>query len=240
MISAQENVDAAEVVKFESMADGWWDRRGVLKSLHDINPLRVAYIRSRITLKDRRVLDVGCGGGILAEPLAMDGARVTGIDLGAAHLAVAKQHMRLTGVSIEYRQISVEEMSRGHGGSFDAVTCMELLEHVPDPAAVIRACHALVRPGGDIVLATLNRNPKSFLFAIIGAEVILRLLPKGTHQYRKFIKPLEIRRWAAKAGLECKDFTGLHYNPFTRRYTLGGNLHVNYLAHLKRPRLPAG
>lgn len=229
----QHNVDAAEIVKFEAMAAGWWDRNGVLKSLHDINPLRMAYIQSRTTLPGRRVLDVGCGGGILAESLAQAGARVTGIDLGRAHLAAARQHAHAAGLEIDYRQTSIEALTRSHRQYFDVVICLELLEHVPDPAAIVQACRNAIRPGGDVIFATLNRNPKSFVFAIIGAEYLLRLLPQGTHQYHKFIKPAELRSWAQSSGMVCRDFTGMHYNPFTRRYSLGANLHVNYLAHLQ-------
>jgi 2-polyprenyl-6-hydroxyphenyl methylase / 3-demethylubiquinone-9 3-methyltransferase len=228
-----KNVDPDEIIKFESMAHQWWDRNGVMKSLHDINPLRLSYINSRITLKDKRVLDVGCGGGILSEALALAGARVTGIDMAGAHIEAAKQHMHKTGVDIDYHKTRVEDLVRSHPEAFDAVICLELLEHVPQPASIVNACAKVTRPGGDIIFATLNRNPKSYVFAIIGAEYLLRLLPIGTHQWSKFVKPSEIRTWASRAGVNCVDFTGMHYNPFTRRYSLGGNLHVNYLVHLK-------
>lgn len=229
-----KNVDPSEIIKFESMADQWWDRNGVMKSLHDINPLRLAYIESRVDLENKRVLDVGCGGGILSESLALAGAGVTGIDMAAAHIEAAKQHMLKTGVEIDYRQARVEDLAETMPAVFDAVICLELLEHVPDPAAIVTACAAVLKPGGDIIFATLNRNPKSYVFAIIGAEYLLRLLPVGTHQWSKFVKPSEVRQWAHRARLNCADFTGMHYNPFTRRYSLGGNLHVNYLVHLEK------
>jgi 2-polyprenyl-6-hydroxyphenyl methylase/3-demethylubiquinone-9 3-methyltransferase len=228
------NADQAEIHKFERLADHWWDTRGALKSLHDINPLRLGYIEARLRLGGKRVLDVGCGGGILAEAMARKGARVTGIDLGSANLAVAAAHARRGGLSIVYRQASVEAFAQRCGGRFDLVTCMELLEHVPSAASVVFACRRLVRPGGHVILATINRNPKSYLFAIVGAEYLLRLLPRGTHRYRRFVKPSEIREWARRTGLAWRDVTGLHYNPLTRRYALGGNLHVNYLVHLQR------
>ena len=230
---AAANIDAAEIAKFESMAPIWWDKKGAFKALHDINVLRVDYINRRAALSGKHVLDAGCGGGILSEAMAALGAEVTGIDMGEAPLAVAKLHLEESGLSVDYQRATAEEFSQAHPGSFDVVTCLELLEHVPDPTSVVTACKKLVKPGGDVFFATLNRNPKSFLFAIIGAEYILGLVRRGTHSYRKFIKPAELEKWAADAGLTLQDLTGLHYNPFLRRYSLGGNTHVNYLMHFR-------
>ncbi|UCF95739.1 MAG: bifunctional 2-polyprenyl-6-hydroxyphenol methylase/3-demethylubiquinol 3-O-methyltransferase UbiG [Desulfobacterales bacterium] len=229
-------MDEAEIAKFESLAPVWWDKKGPFKALHDINALRVNYINTRAPLTDRQVLDVGCGGGILSEAMAALGARVTGIDMGAAPLMVAKRHAQATGLSVAYRRITVEKLAQTRANGFDIVACLELLEHVPNPASVIEACHTLVRPGGDIFLATLNRNLKSFLFAIVGAEYLLGLVRKGTHSYRRFLKPQEIESWANQVGSNLRDLTGLHYNPFRRKYSLGGNTHVNYLMHFQKPR----
>lgn len=228
------NIDEAEIARFEAMAPIWWDRQGDFKALHDINVLRLRYINQRAPLAGRSVLDVGCGGGILSEAMASLGARVTGIDMGEAALGVARLHLGESGLQVEYRQATAEQFAAAHPDRFDVVTCLELLEHVPDPASVISACKALVRPGGDVFFATLNRNLKSFVFAIIGAEYILGLVRKGTHRYRKFIKPAELQKWATAAGLSFRDLTGLHYNPFLRRYSLGGNTHVNYLMHFRK------
>ena len=228
------NIDAAEIAKFESMAPIWWDKKGAFKALHDINVLRVDYINRRAALSGKRVLDVGCGGGILSEAMTALGAEVTGIDMGEAPLAVAKLHLEESGLSVDYQRATAEGFSETHANCFDVVTCLELLEHVPDPASVVTACKKMVKPGGDVFFATLNRNAKSFLFAIIGAEYILGLVRKGTHSYSKFIKPAELEKWAADAGLTLRDLTGLHYNPFLRRYSLGGNTHVNYLMHFRR------
>ena len=194
----------------------------------------MGYIDRRARLRGKRVLDVGCGGGILAEAMAAHGAEVTGIDAGEDALAVARLHLRQSGLAVDYRLQTAEGFAAEAAGGYDVVACMELLEHVPDPAAIVAACARLVAPGGDVVFATLNRNPKSFLFAIVGAEVLLRLVQRGTHSYRRFVKPAELRRWAEASGLEARDLTGLHYNPFTGRYSLGGNTHVNYLAHFRR------
>jgi 2-polyprenyl-6-hydroxyphenyl methylase/3-demethylubiquinone-9 3-methyltransferase len=228
------NIDETEIARFEAMAPIWWDRQGDLKALHDINVLRLGYINQRAPLAGKSVLDVGCGGGLLSEAMASLGASVTGIDMGEAALGVARLHLRESGLQVDYQQTTAERFARAHPDRFDAVTCLELLEHVPDPASVVAACKTLVRPGGDVFFATLNRNLKSFVFAIIGAEYILGLLRRGTHSYRKFIKPAELKDWAAHAGLSLMDLTGLHYNPILRRYTLGGNTHVNYLAHFRR------
>lgn len=228
-----KNVDPIEIAKFEAASSRWWDRAGEFKALHDINGLRIDYIRFRTELAGKAVLDVGCGGGILSEALAVEGARVTGIDMGDAPLAAAEFYRLKTGSPIDYRHTSAELLAETESGFYDVAVCYELLEHVPDPRSVVAACGRLVKPGGDIFFATLNRNIKSFLFAIIGAEYLLGLVPKGTHSFRRFIKPSELTAWAENAGLRLQDMTGLHYNPFFKRYSLGGNLKVNYLAHYK-------
>ena len=228
------NIDPKELAKFEALAPIWWNRNGAFKALHDINGLRVGYIDGRAPLSGKKVLDVGCGGGILSEAMAALGAEVTGIDAGEAPLAVAKLHLKESRLHVDYRRATAESFAEVASGHFDVVACMELLEHVPDPGSIVAACTRLVIPGGDVFFATLNRNPKSFLFAIIGAEYILRLVRRGTHAYRRFIKPSELKAWANACGLGFQDLTGLHYNPFTRNYTLGGNTHVNYLIHFRR------
>ncbi len=227
------NIDAAELAKFEAMAPIWWDKNGVQKPLHDINVLRVEYINTRASLAGKNVLDVGCGGGILSESMAAMGAVVTGIDASPAPLAVAKMHLKESGLRVDYQMATAESFAAEHSGRFDVVTCLELLEHVPEPASVVAACQRLVKPGGDVFFATLNRNFKSFLFAIIGAEYLLRMVRRGTHSYRKFVKPSELDRWAVSAGLSRQDLTGLHYNPFLKRYSMGGNAHVNYMMHFR-------
>lgn len=231
---SNDNIDAAEIAKFEAMAPIWWDKNGIQKPLHDINVLRVAYINNRAPLSGKKVLDVGCGGGILSEAMAALQAEVTGIDAGRAPLAVAKLHLKESGLQVDYRMATAETFSAEHPDRFDVVTCLELLEHVPDPASVVAACRRMVKPGGDIFFATLNRNPKSFLFAIIGAEYVLKLVRRGTHSYKKFVKPSELENWAGEAGLTLQDLTGLHYNPFLRRYSMGGNTHVNYMMHFRK------
>jgi 2-polyprenyl-6-hydroxyphenyl methylase / 3-demethylubiquinone-9 3-methyltransferase len=228
------NIDKDEIAKFEAMAPIWWDRQGDFKALHDINMLRLNYINERTPLEGKSVLDVGCGGGILSEAMASLGATVTGIDMGGSALGVARLHLGESDLQVDYRQASAEQFAATYPDRFDVVTCLELLEHVPDPASVVAACKTLVRSGGDVFFATLNRNLKSFIFAIIGAEYILGLVRKGTHRYSKFIKPAELQRWAAAAGLSFGDLTGLHYNPLLRRYSLGGNAHVNYLMHYNK------
>ncbi|MCP1314275.1 bifunctional 2-polyprenyl-6-hydroxyphenol methylase/3-demethylubiquinol 3-O-methyltransferase UbiG [Halomonas sp. 707D7] len=231
----KDNVDQAEVAKFEALADQWWDDQGEFKPLHDINPLRLDFIDARAGLAGKRVLDVGCGGGILSESMARRGAQVTGIDLGEAPLGVARLHAETHDVTLEYRNISVEKLADEMPGTFDVVTCMEMLEHVPDPASVIRACCKLVRPGGYVFFSTLNRTPKSYAFAIVGAEYVLGLLPRGTHDYSKFIRPSEMAAWARGTGLEVREQTGLTYNPLTRRYKLvAHDVSVNYMMYCRR------
>jgi 2-polyprenyl-6-hydroxyphenyl methylase/3-demethylubiquinone-9 3-methyltransferase len=230
----KSNIDASEIAKFEAMAPIWWDKNGAFKALHDINVLRLDYIDKHAHLCGKRVLDVGCGGGILSEAMTRLGAKVTGIDMGEAPLAVARFHLEASGLQVDYQHATAEAFSQKHPDAFDVVTCLELLEHVPDPSSVVLACQKMVRPGGHVFFATLNRNLKSFLFAIIAAEYILGLVRKGTHTYHKFIKPSELEQWATAAGLTVQDLTGLHYNPFLRKYSLGGNTHVNYLMCLQR------
>jgi 2-polyprenyl-6-hydroxyphenyl methylase / 3-demethylubiquinone-9 3-methyltransferase len=229
----QPNVDPEELAKFAALAPIWWDRKGVFKALHDINGLRVGYINARAPLAGKKVLDVGCGGGILSEALAALGASVTGIDAAEEPLSVARLHLKESGLEVDYRLTTVERFAEEAGGRFDLVACMELLEHVPDPRSIVAACAQLVKPGGDVFFATLNRNLKSFLFAIVGAERVLRLVKRGTHSYRRFIRPAELKEWSHGCGLKLQNLTGLHYNPFTRRYTLGGNTHVNYFMHFR-------
>jgi 2-polyprenyl-6-hydroxyphenyl methylase/3-demethylubiquinone-9 3-methyltransferase len=229
------NVDPAEVAKFEALASRWWDPQSEFKPLHDINPLRLDFINQRAGgLAGKNVLDVGCGGGILSESMARLGARVTGIDMGEAPLAVAKMHLKESGMRVDYRRISVEELANEQPGTFDVVTCLEMLEHVPDPASAVSSLAKLVRPGGQVFVSTINRNPKSFLFAIVGAEYVLKLLPRGTHEYMKFIKPSELERWLRAAGLRLRELTGMHYNPLTKHYSLGSGVDVNYLAFAER------
>ncbi|QIK38014.1 bifunctional 2-polyprenyl-6-hydroxyphenol methylase/3-demethylubiquinol 3-O-methyltransferase UbiG [Caldichromatium japonicum] len=237
MSEASPNVDPAEVRKFDALAMRWWDPDSEFKTLHDINPLRLDYIqRGAGGLTGKRVLDVGCGGGILAEGLAQRGAQVVGIDLGEMPLRIAELHRLESGVEVEYRRIAVEALAAEQPASFDVVTCMELLEHVPDPASVIAACARLVRPGGKVFLSTLNRTFKAYLLAILGAEYLLGMLPRGTHDYARFIRPAELAAWARQAGLLLTAMTGLVYNPLTRTYRLAaGQLDVNYLATCVRP-----
>ena len=234
-MSTTANVDPAEIAKFEELAHRWWDPHGEFRPLHEINPLRLGYIERRAGgLAGKRVLDVGCGGGILAEAMAARGAQVTGIDMGEAPLAVARLHGRESDIEVDYRQLTAEELAEAEPGTFDVVTCMELLEHVPHPAGTVAACARLVKPGGDVFFSTINRNPKSYLFAIIGAEYVLRLLPRGTHDYARFIRPSELEAWARKADLVLREITGMTYNPFSRRYSLGRDIDVNYLMHCQR------
>ncbi len=225
------NVDPAEIAKFEELSNRWWDRQGEFKPLHEINPLRLHFIDERVQLNGKRVLDVGCGGGILSESMAKLGADVTAIDMGKAPLSVAKLHAMESEVEIDYQQITVEELAEQHPHSFDCVTCMEMLEHVPDPSSVIKACNKLVKPGGPVFFSTINRNPKAYMFAIVGAEYLLKMLPKGTHDYTKFIKPSELDEWARDVDLSLKNITGLTFNPLTQHYKLGKDVDVNYMTH---------
>jgi len=229
------NVDPAEIAKFSELAHRWWDPGSEFKPLHDINPLRLDCIDGRTGLRGKTVLDVGCGGGILAESMAQRGAQVTGIDLADAPLKVAQLHLLESGGQVEYRNVAAEDLARELPHHFDVVTCMELLEHVPDPASTVHACAALVRPGGHVIFSTINRNPKSYLLAVIGAEYVLRLLPRGTHNYAKFLKPSELGAFARHAGLEVSAVIGMTYNPLTRVYTLGPDTDVNYIMHCEKP-----
>ena len=228
---AKINMDPGEVAKFDQSAGRWWDPNSEYKPLHDINPLRLDYIDDRAALEGKRVVDVGCGGGILAESMAARGARVVGVDMAGAALAVARLHTLESGVSVDYRQMTAEQLAAAEPASFDVVTCMELLEHVPDPASLVAACAQLARPGARVFFSTINRNPKSYLFAVLGAEYIQRMLPRGTHYYAKFIRPAELARSLRAAGLELKELTGMRYNPVTRRYDLDRDVSVNYLVH---------
>jgi len=225
------NVDPLELEKFGQLAHRWWDPGAEFKPLHDLNPLRLDYIDGIAGLKDKRVLDVGCGGGILAEAMAARGARVTGIDLGEKPLKVAQLHLLESGQQVDYRLIAAEALEREMPGAFDVVTCMELLEHVPDPAATVRACAGLARPGGCVFFSTINRNLKSYVLAVVGAEYVLKLLPRGTHDYARLIKPSELAAACRKAGLEVGGITGMTYNPFTKVYSLGSDADVNYILH---------
>ncbi|MDR2195227.1 MAG: bifunctional 2-polyprenyl-6-hydroxyphenol methylase/3-demethylubiquinol 3-O-methyltransferase UbiG [Gallionellaceae bacterium] len=227
----QVNADQAELQKFASLAHRWWDPESEFKPLHEINPLRLNYIDGIAGLRGKKVLDVGCGGGILSESMAQRGALVTGIDLGEKALNVAQLHKLESGVTVDYRLVSVEALAAEQPESYEIVTCMEMLEHVPDPAAIIGACAKLVKPGGKIFFSTLNRNPKSYLYAVVGAEYVLNLLPRGTHDYAKFIKPSELSAWCRAAGLDVAGMTGMNYNPLTKNYALVGDVSVNYILH---------
>lgn len=230
------NVDAQELAKFSELAHRWWDPESEFRPLHQINPLRLEWIDDLAALGGKKVLDVGCGGGILAESMAGRAAQVTGIDLAAKPLSVARLHALETGVqNVDYREIAAEALALEQPGTFDVVTCMEMLEHVPDPASTVRACATLAKPGGWVFFSTLNRNPKSFLFAIIGAEYVLKLLPRGTHEYARFIRPSELARFARDAGLSLHGTRGMQFNPFTRAYWLSGDTSVNYLIACRRP-----
>jgi 2-polyprenyl-6-hydroxyphenyl methylase/3-demethylubiquinone-9 3-methyltransferase len=231
------NVDAIELQKFSELAHKWWDKNSEFKPLHEINPLRLRYIDGLAALKGKRVLDVGCGVGILSESIYFSGADVTGIDLGEKALNVAKLHQLESKAKVAYQLISVEQLAAEQPASFDVVTCMEMLEHVPDPAAIVLACAKLVKPGGSVFFSTLNRNPKAYLFAVIGAEYLLNLLPKGTHDYEKFIKPSELSSWVRDANLDVSAMRGMSYNPMTQRYRLSDDVSVNYLMHTVMPAL---
>jgi|TARA_Y100000310_G_scaffold263779_1_gene274207 2-polyprenyl-6-hydroxyphenyl methylase/3-demethylubiquinone-9 3-methyltransferase len=234
MTSANGNVDQAEISKFDQRAANWWNRQGDFKALHDINPLRLGYIEARATLADAMVLDVGCGGGILSEGIAKRGATVTGIDLAEAPLEVARSHSGQSGLEIDYLRLSAEEFAEEKAGSFDVITCMELLEHVPEPQVTIGACCKLLKQGGHLFLSSVNRNPKSYLLAIVAAEYILNLVPRGTHDYDRLIQPAELASWLRSTGLQIEEITGMTYNPITQRYRLTRNSDVNYLVHATR------
>ena len=230
------NVDPKEIAKFEALASRWWDRSSEFKPLHEINPLRANYIDERSPVAGKKLVDVGCGGGILAESMAQRGAQVTGIDMGEAPLTVARIHQLESGVAVDYRQNTAEELAQEKPGAFDIVCALEMLEHVPDPGSVIAACAAMTKPGGNLYFSTINRNPKAFAFAIVGAEHILQLLPAGTHEYARFIKPSELAGWMRDAGLVLEGMTGLTYNPLSKRYRLNPkDVSVNYMVHASKP-----
>ena len=229
------NVDAAELNKFSELAHKWWDKTSEFKPLHEINPLRLDYINDVVALKDKRVLDVGCGGGILSESMAIKGAKVTGIDLGEKALKVAQLHSLESGVEVDYRMVAVEDLAMQEAAEYDVVTCLEMLEHVPDPASVVNACAKLIKPGGHVFFSTINRNFKAYVFAVLGAEYILNMLPKGTHDYAKFIKPSELASWVRQSDLSLEGQAGMSYNPITQRYWLNDDVSVNYLLHTMKP-----
>jgi 2-polyprenyl-6-hydroxyphenyl methylase/3-demethylubiquinone-9 3-methyltransferase len=228
------NVDLQEIAKFEALAARWWDPESEFRPLHDINPLRLNYIDERVSLPGKRAIDVGCGGGLLTEGMARRSAIATGIDLGEAPLAVARLHAQQAGIEVEYLCQSAERMAAEHAASFDLVTCLEMLEHVPDPTAIVKACADLAKPGGQLFFSTINRNPKSFLFAIVGAEYVLNLLPRGTHEYTRFIRPSELAGWCRAADLDVVEIVGMSYNPLTHVSKLTPNVSVNYLLHARK------
>jgi len=230
------NIDLDEVEKFASLAARWWDKDSEFKPLHDINPLRLKYIKEQCggSIKGKRILDVGCGGGILCESLALEGAEVVGIDLAEAGLEVAKLHLLESGLDVNYQKITAEEFAESNAETFDIVTCMEMLEHVPEPSSIIKSCSKLAKPQGKVFFSTINRNPKSYFFAIVGAEYVLNLLPKGTHNYEKFIRPSEIDRWARRNNLSINSIIGMTYNPIIKRYKLEKDVSVNYLTHYQK------
>jgi len=229
-----QNVDPSEIQKFEELASRWWDPESEFRPLHAINPLRTEYINLHSPVKNLKVLDVGCGGGLISEAMAAFGAEVTGIDMGEAPLSVAKLHLLESGQTVEYLKITAEELAEQRLGHYDVVTCLEMLEHVPNPASVIQACSDMVKPDGDVYFSTINRNPKAWLLAIVGAEYILNLLPRGTHEYDKLIKPSELDSYARAAGLETQSMIGLHYNPLSQRYKLAPGVDVNYMMHTRK------
>lgn len=229
-----KNIDQTEIDKFTDLSAHWWDPKGELWTLHEINPLRLAWINDTCSLANKTVIDIGCGGGILSESMAKLGAHVTGIDMSQGAINVAELHQLETGVPVEYLLRTAEDIAKDRPGNYDVVTCLEMLEHVPDPAAVIQACATLVKPGGDVFFSTLNRNIKAYMFAIIGAEYVLKLLPQSTHDYAKFIKPSELAEWSRKAGLNTMSMAGINYNPFIKQFKLSHDVSVNYLVHLKK------
>jgi 2-polyprenyl-6-hydroxyphenyl methylase / 3-demethylubiquinone-9 3-methyltransferase len=234
MNPTRANIDDLEIAKFDALASRWWDPTGEFRTLHEINPLRLDYIDRRANLKNKRVLDIGCGGGLLAEAMARCGAHVTGIDMAEASLKVARLHLQESNLEVSYQRLSAENLAKKSSACFDVVTCMEMLEHVPEPWAIVQACASLLKPGGHAFFSTLNRSAKSFVMAIVGAEYILRWIPRTTHEYAKFIRPSELDQWARHAELELRGSAGLHYNPLTRRYWLGGNMDANYYMHFTR------
>jgi 2-polyprenyl-6-hydroxyphenyl methylase/3-demethylubiquinone-9 3-methyltransferase len=234
MNASNPNADPHELAKFGDLAHRWWDPHSEFKPLHDINPLRLGWIDRHAPLRAKSVIDVGCGGGLLSEGMAALGAKVTGIDLSDKALGVARLHLLESGLQVDYRQISAEDMAASHPTAFDAVTCLEMLEHVPDPASIVRACAQMVKPGGPVFFSTINRNPKAYLFAVLGAEYILNLLPKGTHDYGRFLRPAELARHCRQAGLTIDEIVGMSYNPLTRTYSLGRDTSVNYLIRAHR------
>jgi 2-polyprenyl-6-hydroxyphenyl methylase/3-demethylubiquinone-9 3-methyltransferase len=234
-IRTEPNVDRTEQEKFDAVASGWWDPEGPFRPLHDLNPARMKFIAERATIDGASVLDAGCGGGILAEALARKGGRVTGIDVAPRTLAIARLHLHESGMRVDYREVTVEDLAQESPAAFDVVTCMEMLEHVPDPASIVKGVCALLKPGGQAFFSTLNRTPLAFMLGIVGAEHIARLLPRGTHRYDRFIRPSELSAWIRAAGLQLRDIMGLHYNPLTRSVMLGGNVQVNYLLHAVKP-----
>ncbi len=233
-MNTASNIDPAEIARFDTNAQRWWDVNGEFRPLHEINPVRVAYIDRRASLKGKRALDIGCGGGLAAEGMAKCGAQVTGIDMGEQTIEVATLHALAAGLKIDYRRESAESHASQHAGRYDVVTCLEMLEHVPDPASVIRAVTNLVRPGGDVFFSTINRNLKAYVLAVVGAEYVMRLLTPGTHTYKRFIKPSELARWSRDAGLDLCDVVGIDYNPLTHHCAISKDPSVNYLMHLKR------
>jgi 2-polyprenyl-6-hydroxyphenyl methylase/3-demethylubiquinone-9 3-methyltransferase len=235
MTITEPNIDQSEKDKFDAVASGWWDPEGPFRPLHELNPARLKFVDERAPLRGARVVDVGCGGGILAESMARKGARVTGIDVADRVLAIARLHLLESQLEVDYRQITVEDFAATEAGAFDVVTCMEMLEHVPDPASVIRSVCSLLKPDGHAFFSTLNRTPLAFALGIVGAEHIARLLPRGTHRYDRFIRPSELGAWVRASGMRVRDISGLHYNPLTRSVMLGGNVQVNYLMHAHKP-----
>ncbi len=226
---SENNIDADEIAKFAKLSNEWWDKEGSLRTLHDLNPIRLQFIQNHIDLKDKTVLDVGCGGGILSEAMARVGAQVTGIDMDEAGISIAKNHAKIESLTIDYRHQTVESLAKMHPHHFDVITCMEMLEHVPSPAEIIDACAKLLKPNGKLFVSTLNRHPKAYALAILGAEYVLKLLPRGTHDYNKFIKPAELVQWARDVGLSVEEMKGVSYHPFTRKCALVDDVKVNYL-----------